>query len=330
MLWSSLLLLPVLVVYSWAQSSPAVHGASNDTVQVAVAADKKNIGFLRALLASVVVNSQNTLVHIIHAEDASLACQELVSPDFLSVARCVLWKEESVMQVSSLIRVVSGQNTSACSGLEGCDLSRAKRLANSFNFARFFLADILPHLDRVIWMDIDVIITNGMDAVWERSKRSSTLVSAFTEPERFGRFYLQEALLRQLLEERFEGLQLDMEGDSFNDGVIVINLKRWRDSGVREALLWLMERHGSSQLGLWKYGTQPIMMLLGSAYGWERLPSSHSYGDLGFRIAEPHRVDEAIFLHFSGEKKPWKQDGINKHLWEPYYHRRDHMAEITL
>jgi lipopolysaccharide biosynthesis glycosyltransferase len=328
----SLLLLPLLVVYSWPQSSPNEQndGHSGDIVQVAVAADRKNLRIVRALLASVVVNSQRAFVHIIHAEDASRVCQELVDAEFTSVARCVLWQEESIMQVSSLIRVVSGQNSSACSGLEGCDQARAKRLSNSFNFARFFLADILPDLDRVIWMDCDVVITNRMDSIWEQSKRSNALVSAFMEPVRFGRFYLQEVLLQHLMKERFEGVQLDMEADSFNDGVIVINLKRWRDSRVREALLWLMGQHGSSQTGLWKYGTQPIMMLLGTAYGWERLPSSHCYGDLGFKIAEPQRVEEAVFLHFNGENKPWKENGINKHLWEPYYHRHDRVADITL
>lgn len=329
MLWTALLL-PALVGYSWPQRLPADNDTSPDTVHVAVAADKKNIGIVRALLSSAVANSRQTVVHIIHAQDAARDCEELVTPDFLAVAHCVLWPEENILQVGSLIRVVSGQNSSACSGLEGCDLARAKRLANSFNFARFFLSDILPGLDRVIWMDCDVVITNGMDAIWEQSKRSSTLVSAFTEPERFGRFYLQEDSLKRIMEERFEGLHLDMEADSFNDGVIVINLKRWRESRVREALLWLMAQHGSSQTGLWKYGTQPIMMLLGTAYGYQRLPSSHCYGDLGFREAESQRVAEAVFLHFNGEKKPWKPDGINKHLWEPYYYRQDHVADITL
>merc|ERR1719198_2764778 len=234
-----------------------------------------------------------------------------------------------MMRVSSLIRVVSGQNSSACNGLEGCDASRAKRLSNSFNFARFFLSDILPELDQVIWMDCDVVITNGMDIIWNSAKRSSSLVSAFTEPERFGRFYLQEDLLKNLLEDRFK-VDYDMDADSFNDGVIVINLKRWREERVQEALLWLMQQHGDSPTGLWKYGTQPIMMLLGTAYGYQRLPSHHCYGDLGFRYAEPQRVAQAVFLHFNGEKKPWKQDGINKHLWEPYYYRRDRVADITL
>jgi len=340
MLWSSVIL-AALVGYSWSHNSPVVQAdGSQDFVQVAVAADKKNIHVVRALLASVVANSPRTFVHIIHARDAASDCQELVSPDFISSARCVEWSEESILKVSSLIRVVSGENSTACQGLEGCDLARAKRLSNSFNFARFFLSDILPGLDRVIWMDCDVIVTNAMDTIWEQSKEhSSALVAAFTEPVRFGRFYLQEDLLKRLMEERFAGVQLAMEGDSFNDGVIVINLKRWRDINVREALLWLMEKHGSSQKGLWKYGTQPIMMLLGTAYGYERLPSAQCYGDLGFNSAEKERVAEAVFLHFNGEKKPWKQDGINKHLWEPYYNHRNErsadlrsegVAEITL
>jgi len=331
MLWSSVVL-PALVGYSWSHSSPVAQAdGGQDLVQVAVAADKKNIHVVRALLASVVANSPHTFVHIIHAKDATSDCQELVSPYFISSARCVEWSEESISQVSSLIRVVSGENSTACRGLEGCDLARAKRLSNSFNFARFFLSDILPGLDRVIWMDCDVIVTNAMDTIWEQSKNSSALVEAFTEPVRFGRFYLQENLLKRLMEERFEGVQLAMEGDSFNDGVIVINLKRWRKSNVGEALLWLMAQHGSSQKGLWKYGTQPIMMLLGTAYGYERLPSAHCYGDLGFNTAEKERVADAVFLHFNGEKKPWKEDGINKHLWEPYYnHRHERAADITL
>lgn len=331
MLWTALaLLLPALA--GWPQSSAVVHGANPDVVQVAVAADKKSIGILRALLASAVVNSRQTFVHIIHAQDAASDCQELVNPEFSSVAHCVLWQEESIMHVSSLIRVVSGQNSTACSGLEGCDQARAKRLSNSFNFARFFLSDILPDLDRVVWMDCDVVISNSMNDVWEQSERSgSTLVSAFPEPERFGRFYLQEEYLKKIMEQRFSGLHLDMNADSFNDGVIVINLKHWRDNSVREALLWLMSQHGSSQSGLWKYGTQPIMMLLGAAYGFSRLPASHCYGDLGFRIAEPQRVKAAVFLHFNGENKPWKTGGFNKHLWEPYYYRQaDEVAEITL
>mmetsp|Transcript_73949 Transcript_73949/g.128278 ORF Transcript_73949/g.128278 Transcript_73949/m.128278 type:complete len:340 (-) Transcript_73949:183-1202(-) len=294
--------------------------ADSDTVQVAVAADKHTIGVVRALLSSASAHSPNTAVHVIHAEDTSSSCQELVTSGLQSVARCVLWASSDIARVSSLIRVVSGQNSSACAGLEGCDTTRAKRLSNSFNFARFFLSEILPDLDRVIWMDCDVIISKDMGPVWNQFRRSDTLVTAFVEPVRFGRFYLQQDAVVGLIEARFPRLRLDMEAESFNDGVIGVNLKSWREHNVQDVLLWLMHAHSRSETGLWKYGTQPIMMLLGTVFGWERLPGSFCYGDLGFQQAVPALLKQAVFLHFNGERKPWKAGGINKHLWEPYFH----------
>lgn len=293
--------------------------AGSDTVQVAVAADKRTIGVVRALLSSAVAHSANSVVHIVHAEDTASSCQDMVSSGFQGVARCVLWQDADIARVSSLIRVVSGKNSSACVGLEGCDTTRAQRLSNSFNFARFFLSTILPDLDRVIWMDCDVIITKDMRPIWDRTRRSDALVAAFVEPVRFGRFYLQEEKLAKMIESRFPGLHVDMEAESFNDGVIGINLGLWRQHGVQNVLLWLMREHSRSDTGLWKYGTQPIMMLMGTMFGWDRLSASHCYGDLGFKNAVPELLDQAIFLHFNGEKKPWKQGGINKHLWEPYF-----------
>lgn len=322
-IFRSLLLAPVLVGHSWIYGTDLQKSDSPSGVQIAVAVDRGNMHIVRALLNSAKINSPTAFVHVIHAQDGGPACQDLVRPDFGRVARCVLWEEEKIAQVSSLIRVVSGQNSSACEGLEGCDSLRAKRLANSFNFARFFLADILPDLDYVFWMDCDVVIRNSINSIWTQSIQSSALVSAFPEPVRFGRFYLQENLLMQLMNEQFDGLNMSMDADSFNDGVIFINLKQWRQRSVRNDLLWLMTQHSRSQTGLWKYGTQPIMMLLGSVHGWSRLKPEHCYGDLGFMTAETKRTDEAVFLHFNGELKPWKTGGINKELWEPYYYHRE-------
>jgi len=309
-------------------------GRADERVHVAVAADLRNLRILRALLASTAANSRGAFVHVIHAEDGARMCEDLLQDVPSNTARCVLWPEPRISEVSSMIRVVSGQNSSACVGLEGCNLSRAKRLSNSFNFARFFLSDILPGLDRVIWMDCDVIVTSDMNSIWDQGARSAdeALLSAFPEPGRFGRFYLEKDRLSQLISERSQGVSVDMEADSFNDGVIMINLKRWRDLGVSASLKWLMRQHVASTDGLWKYGTQPIMMLLGTAFGWKRLPANQCYGDLGFRTAEPQRVQESVFLHFNGERKPWSPDGINKDLWEPYFtaQRWESGMEITL
>merc|ERR1719191_1871924 len=124
-----------------------------------------------------------------------------------------------------------------------------------------------------------------MNSIWEHGRRNTeALLSAFPEPGEFGRFYLHRDHLSSLMGQQFPGLTVDMKADSFNDGVIMINLKRWRELGVSASLQWLMRQHAESAEGLWKYGTQPIMMLLGTAFGWMRLPANACYGDLGFRM----------------------------------------------
>jgi len=295
---------------------------SHDGIHVAVAVDMTAVKIVRALLASAATNTPNTFIHIVHTEDEDVteACHSLVTPDFAHMARCVLWDPAQVEEVRNSIKVVSGQGikSKACAGLEGCDQARAKRLFNVMNFARFFLADILPDLDRVIWMDCDVIMLKPMDDVWRASMRNPhTLVSAFVEPVRFGRFYIHPEEMVRLMDQHFTS-HLDLEGDSFNDGVIVINLARWRESEAGPGLMWLLEQHRKADPGLWKYGTQPIMMLLGNAFGWNQLEGKSYYGDLGFEEAEEARLHDAVFLHFDGEKKPWKNDGINKGLWQPF------------
>jgi len=314
-----------------------------DVVQVAVAADEKVIPVLSALLASIAENSPNAFVHVVTTTDAAPACRKLVSRFTVAaagatgrrpLARCVEWRAEaataaskgggatSIAEAKSRLKVVSGVNSSACAGLEGCDASRAARLANVLNFARFHLAELLPEQPRVIWMDCDVIVRRPMDDLWKAaSASSSSLLVAFAEPGRFGRFYLDGGLVKRLMEGRFSGLSLDMEGESFNDGVIAINLHRWRDVGAQQVVTWLMEQHQVAKPGLWKYGTQPLTMLLGAAFGWSRLDPAAYCGDLGFKKAEVQPTQQAVFLHFDGELKPWKPGGLNGELWWPYAER---------
>mmetsp|Transcript_48972 Transcript_48972/g.124746 ORF Transcript_48972/g.124746 Transcript_48972/m.124746 type:complete len:170 (-) Transcript_48972:110-619(-) len=162
-----------------------------------------------------------------------------------------------------------------------------------------------------------------MDDLWEAAGAAFAdgggLFSAFAEPGRFGRFYLDEGAVKRLMQKRFQGLpEIDMEGESFNDGVIAIDLQRWRDVGAAQAVAGLMRAHREAEPGLWKYGTQPLTMLLGAAYGWSRLDPGAYCGDLGFETVVDQRWEQAVFLHFDGELKPWRPGGLNKELWWPY------------
>lgn len=209
----------------------------------------------------------------------------------------------------------TANDTAICQGLEGCDLSRAKRLSKATNFARFFLAPLLPELARVIWVDCDVLVRKDLQDLWSaamppgEATPPEVFLAAFEEEAPLGRFYFGGGAAVQALWQQRRGDKLDLHATSFNDGVIVVDLEKWRRLKVTEEVEWWMQQHKAADPALWKFGTQPIMLLLGAGGRWQRLPGEWYMGDLGFRRAEgaadEARLARATVLHFDGEHKPW-------------------------
>jgi hypothetical protein len=265
---------------------------------------------------------------------------------------------ESLWQLSggAIVRVVSFNSstiensmkvvTSAtpeekvCDGLEGCDGRRAARLRKATNFARFFLASLLPDLDKVMWVDCDVLIHKDLRLLWDTALPKSSddskapVIAAFVEPAPFGRFYFDKEAVANFWNERNKesGTKLDFQGTSFNDGAIVLDLALWRHLDLTKDVLWWMQKHQHADPGLWKFGTQPIMLLV-THDRWQRLPEEWYAGDLGFSKAAEvtSRVTQATVLHFDGEHKPWLpavvskvnqnlsiREGWNGEIFEPY------------
>ena len=297
--------------------------SSSATMHWAIAADSKAMKVAAPLLASVQTNSPRTFVYVIHLPGPDgEACHDLVHPRYSSMAACVEWKADEAAAARSLVKVVAGEQSAACAGLEGCDVQRARRLSTVLNFARFYLTDILPsHVQKVVWTDCDVILRKPLQPVWNQAfpqdSGSNEIMSSFVEQARFGRFYMHPQELSALMEMRFN-TTLQLEGQSFNDGVIFLDLEQWRARKVKTGLTFLQAEHLRADPGHWKYGTQPMMMLLGAGYGWRPLDVSAYCGDLGFQQANQECLDQAVFLHFDGEKKPWLPNGLNKDLWNPF------------
>lgn len=211
------------------------------------------------------------------------------------------------------IKVVGAASSDAaiCEGLEGCAPSRALRLSKATNFARFFLADLLPDLDKVVWVDCDVLVLKDLQVIWRlaflpHASAPGAFLAAFAEDVPLKRFYFSKETVASLWKQR-HGQELDFSAASFNDGVIIMDLRKWRILRVTEEVEWWMQLHKAADPALWKFGTQPIMLLVGSGR-WQQLPKEWYVGDLGFRRAQDmdkRLMEKAVVLHFDGEHKPW-------------------------
>ena len=177
-------------------------------------------------------------------------------------------------------------------------------LTSASNYVRFSLADMLPTVERVLYLDADIVTrgdvcrarddfppTKMIGAVLRMANPISTYVNAAKSP-----------------------IWLPTNAPSFNAGVLMLNLKLWRERNAKEVVEhWVSLNHG-----LWRHGSQPSL-LLGFGDEVARLEWYWNVDGFGHRLNYPKNVlNDAIVLHWTGPLKPWLKDGINRKLWERY------------
>ena len=102
---------------------------------------------------------------------------------------------------------------------------------------------------------------------------------------------------------------------SFNAGVLVLSLRRWRRANATDAIArWVAANRRD---GLWRHGSQPPLLLRFAA---EALPLSPVWNleGLGTRPIPAADIASAKILHWSGPRKPWHADALQAEPWQAY------------
>jgi lipopolysaccharide biosynthesis glycosyltransferase len=164
---------------------------------------------------------------------------------------------------------------------------------------RVFLPDLLPELERVLYLDADTIVVDSLEPLW-RTELGSHPLAAVTnvfQPDHVG---------------RLAALGLGDDGPYFNSGVMLLNLEIWRRERLTEQLLDYA-RANREKLD-W-----PEQDALNVILGERRLPLHPRWNCMnsillfpasaevfGFRTVEEARRNPAI-RHFEGPSinKPW-------------------------
>ena len=105
-----------------------------------------------------------------------------------------------------------------------------QKLLPQSTYYRLFLSQILPlHVDKVLYIDGDCIVRHSLLPLWNIDLDGYAIGAAFAKAERS--------------KEIFERLHYPFEYGYFNAGVLLINLKYWRQHGVMNALLSYIEKY---------------------------------------------------------------------------------------
>lgn len=201
-------------------------------------------------------------------------------------------------------------------------------LSSPLNFVRFFLPDLLPpHVGhgRVLYLDADIVVRGDVHALVAGAQLPRGIaVGAVPRREAHFRISRYQAKCSGLFAERYPDRAFDPSAETFNAGVVVIDLAEWRRLGLSGEALWWMDRHAADvHGGLWHLGSQPILHLM-LHQRWHALPPEWNLDGLG-RVAHlrPDALHAAQLLHWTGRRKPWRPDGLHTALFHRFVPREE-------
>lgn len=231
-------------------------------VYAATAADRAMVVPVMALIQSLAVQSPNTVLGVISV--GLTAAEETLLAQF--AAGVGLDIHLIPFDVNLVKHTV----------LRASHLSRAA-------YARLFLPELLPNLDRVIWLDTDVLVLEDLSALW--------------------RVDLNGALVAAVPDDFIDPLEIaatnSRRGEYFNSGVMVLNLALWRAENLMPRITALMSSPHlicEDQSVLNTICADRVQII---DHKW----NFHASRFLQYP-AHHRRIAPAI-LHYCGSKKPW-------------------------
>ncbi|CDY56870.1 BnaC04g52090D [Brassica napus] len=240
------------------------------------------------LAASVVVNSTVT-----NADDPSLHVFHIVT-DKLNFGAMSMWfllnpPKEATVQVQRF-EDFSWLNSSYSPVLKQLDLKyRYPKYLSMLNHLRFYIPKIFPKLEKVLFLDDDVVVQKDLTPLWSVD-----------------------------LKGKVNGARFDPEYCGWAYGMNVFDLGEWRKHNITETYhFW---QNLNENRTLWKLGTLPPGLMTFYNLTVPLQKKWHLLG-LGYnREIDVKKIERSAVIHFNGHSKPWTELGISKYqaYWTKY------------
>ena len=264
------------------------------------------VGLLAVINSTVVHCSQPERLrfHIITPDaDSSRVLESLLSSLFPSLSL------QSVVLDAAAVEALSDSKV--------WGVYRAASLSKPIVYARYFLPSYFPQLERLLYLDDDVLVLGDIAPLWETDMHGRPIAAA--RLTRVGAEFSQQFSLRDPALRDFSP-----EESSFNTGVLLYNLSAWRQADYTAQLLNWTELN--KERPLYQLGSQPPFNLV-FYNNFELLDRRFNVMDLaglyGGAAYEPVTVPyaemrDAVILHWNGGFKPWLCLGHYSELWRQH------------
>ncbi|XP_069824952.1 glycosyltransferase 8 domain-containing protein 1 [Dendropsophus ebraccatus] len=199
-------------------------------------------------------------------------------------------------------------------------------------FARFYLLDLVPEVEKVIYLDDDVIVQGDISELYKTPIKVGHAAAFSEDCDSVTSKYLVRGAGSQYnyigyfdyKKETVRKLGMKASTCSFNPGVFVANLTEWKRQNITKQLEKWMELDITEEIyskTLAGSITAPPLLIV-----FYKMHSSidpmwhvrHLGSSTGKRYSFQF-VDAARLLHWNGHFKPWGRAASYSEIWEKWY-----------
>ncbi|XP_062088015.1 probable galacturonosyltransferase 4 [Humulus lupulus] len=183
---------------------------------------------------------------------------------------------------------------------------RNPKYLSILNHLRFYLPEIFPKLNKVLFLDDDIVVQKDLTALWSLDLKGNVNGAVETCGESFHRFDRYLNFSNPLISKNF-----DPRACGWAYGMNIFDLKEWKRQNITDVYHTWQKLNRDRQL--WKLGTLPPGLIT----FWKRtfpLDKSWHVLGLGYNPSVSQKdIERAAVIHYNGNMKPWLEIGISKY-----------------
>ncbi|CAH9093320.1 unnamed protein product [Cuscuta epithymum] len=190
---------------------------------------------------------------------------------------------------------------------------RNPKYLSMLNHLRFYLPEVYPKLDKILFLDDDIVVQKDLTRLWSVDLHGKVNGAVETCGQSFHRFDKYLNFSNPHIARNF-----DPNACGWAYGMNMFDLKEWKKKDITG--IYHKWQNMNEDRALWKLGTLPpgLITFYGLTHPLEK--SWHVLG-LGYNPSiDRAEIENAAVIHYNGNMKPWLELAMAKYkpFWSKY------------
>ncbi|GMJ05564.1 galacturonosyltransferase 3 [Hibiscus trionum] len=200
---------------------------------------------------------------------------------------------------------------------------RNPKYLSMLNHLRFYLPEVYPKLDKILFLDDDIVVQKDLTPLWDVDLQGMVNGAVETCKESFHRFDKYLNFSNPIIIENF-----DPNACGWAFGMNIFDLKEWRKRNI--TAIYHHWQDLNEDRTLWKLGTLPPGLITFHNLTHPLDRKWHVLG-LGYDPAlNKTAIEDAAVIHYNGNYKPWLDLAVAKYksYWSKYVSSGNHYLQL--